>query len=96
MSAKEQDNIKNGPKDPKVKFKIQIDRTHYTVEQTQMTGVELRNLPEPPIPPERDLFEVVPGGSDKKIEDTTVVKMRNGLRFFTAPGTINPGSSIRG
>lgn len=80
-------------KDKEKKIQIQIDRTHYTVTQTQMTGLELRNLPEPPIPTDRDLFEVVPGGSDRKIENTTIVKLRNGLRFFTAPGTINPGLS---
>jgi hypothetical protein len=33
----------------------------------------------------------VPGGSDKKIGDSDVVEMRNGLRFFTAPAQINPG-----
>ena len=38
-----------------------------------------------------DLFEVVPGGSDLKIELATKVKMRDGLRFFTAPAQINPG-----
>jgi hypothetical protein len=37
------------------------------------------------------LFEVVPGGSDLKIEADTQVEMRNGLRFFTAPAQINPG-----
>ena len=56
-----------------------------------MTGAELRRLPHPPIGPDRDLFEVVPGGSDKKIADGDVVEMRNGLRFFTAPAQINPG-----
>ncbi len=43
------------------------------------------------VPSAGDLFEVVPGGSDKKIELTDRVKMRPGLRFFTAPAQINPG-----
>jgi hypothetical protein len=38
------------------------------------------------------LFEVVPGGSDIKILDDQVVEIRDGLRFFTAPAQINPGS----
>lgn len=76
------------PKD----FEIKIDRTVYKVRQSMLTGAELRRLPEPNIGPERDLFEVVPGGSDVKIELTTEVEMRNGLRFFTAPAQINPGS----
>ena len=73
-------------------FEIQIDRKHYRVEKKELTGRELRHLPQPPIGPDRDLFEVVPGGSDRKIGDDQVVEMRNGLRFFTAPAQINPGS----
>jgi hypothetical protein len=76
----------------KDRFQIQIDRVHYTVEQDTLTGAQLRNLVVPPIGPDRDLFEVVPGGTDRKIEDTDVVRMRNGLRFFTAPSLINPGT----
>lgn len=72
-------------------FEIRIDRTEYKVRQHKMTGTELRHLPNPPIGPDRDLFEVVPGGSDKKIADGDVVEMHNGLRFFTAPAQINPG-----
>lgn len=72
-------------------FQIKIDRTMYKVRQQILTGTELRRLPEPDIGLDRDLFEVVPGGSDLKIEAETQVEMRNGLRFFTAPAQINPG-----
>jgi len=77
---------------PEPHFEIQIDRHHYTVTQKQMTGLQLRHVPNPPIGPDRDLFEVVPGGSDRKIGDEEVVEIRNGLRFFTAPAQINPGA----
>lgn len=77
----------HGPK----QFQIRIDRDQFTVEKDALTGSELRALPTPAIGPERDLFEVVPGGSDKKIEAQSPVEMRNGLRFFTAPAQINPG-----
>jgi hypothetical protein len=73
-------------------FEIQIDRQHFRVTQRQMTGQQLRNLPTPPIGPDRDLFEVVPGGSDRKIGSDDIVEIRNGLRFFTAPAQINPGA----
>jgi len=76
----------------KREFVIKIDRHDYTVHQPTMTGRELRHLPKPPIGPDRDLFEVIPGGSDRKISETEVVKMRDGLRFFTAPAQINPGT----
>jgi hypothetical protein len=74
-------------------FQIHIDRVHFTVERDTMTGAELRALPTPPIGPERDLFEVVPGGTDRKIEDGHAVLLRNGMRFFTAPSHINPGTA---
>lgn len=73
---------------------IQIDREHYKVHEAQMTGAGLRLVPPTAIPADRDLFEVVPGHPDRKIEDGDVVEIRNGLRFFTAPGTINPGRPL--
>ncbi|WP_292534853.1 multiubiquitin domain-containing protein [Mesorhizobium sp.] len=80
----------NRPDHPK-HFEIKIDRTHYRVDDAVLTGADLRRLPEPDIGADRDLFEVVPGGSDLKIEANATVEMRNGLRFFTAPAQINPG-----
>ncbi len=76
-------------------FQIQIDRVHYTVTKEKMTGAELRHVPPTPIGPDRDLFQVVPGGQDKKIEDNEIVEIRNGLRFFTAPSQINPGGTSK-
>lgn len=73
------------------KIKIQIDRVHYEVEQVEMTGEQLRNVPNPLIGPDRDLFEVVPGHPDRKITDLERVALSNGTRFFTAPAHINPG-----
>jgi hypothetical protein len=58
-------------------FEIQIDRVHYKVTMERMTGLQLRHVPNPPIGPDRDLFEVVPGGSDRKIGDEQVVEIRN-------------------
>jgi hypothetical protein len=72
-------------------FHIQIDRVHYEVTQREMTGLQIRHIPTPPIGPDRDLFEVVPGHTDRKIGDDQVVEIHDGLRFFTAPAQINPG-----
>jgi multiubiquitin len=72
-------------------YHIQIDRVHYVVTQEHMTAEELRQVPEPPIGADRDLFEVVPGHPDNKLEDGDTVEIRDGKRFFTAPGQINPG-----
>jgi len=72
-------------------FRIQIDRIHYEVREHEMTGDQIRHVPEPPIGADRDLFEVVPGEMDRKIELDTAVKISDGKRFFTAPAQINPG-----
>lgn len=89
-SAKNDNGGHDGPNKDKM-FVIKIDRTEYKVHQEILTGAELRQLSNPEIGPDRDLFEVVPGGSDIKIEASTQVPMRHGLRFFTAPAQINPG-----
>jgi hypothetical protein len=75
----------------KKEFNIQIDRIHYKVPQPQMTGLQLRQVPTTAIGADRDLFEVVPGGTDRKIADEDVVQIHDGKRFFTAPAQINPG-----
>jgi hypothetical protein len=76
-------------------FNIQIDREHFKVEAQTLTGAELRALPPTPVPPNRDLFQVVPGGSDVKIGETDTVALKSGMRFFTAPSQINPGARAR-
>ncbi|HEX8643712.1 MAG TPA: multiubiquitin domain-containing protein [Allosphingosinicella sp.] len=82
----------NQGKRPAHEFNIRIDREHFKVSAETLTGAELRQLPNPGIGADRDLFQVVPGGSDTKIERESPVEMRDGLRFFTAPAQINPGS----
>lgn len=71
---------------------IHIDRTAYTVTSKRMTGQELRAVPMPPVAPDRDLWLDRVDQQDKKITDHEVVRLRDGMRFFTAPGRINPGS----
>lgn len=95
-TKKADDGDHEGPDDRKdpdkdKTFGIKIDRAEYQVRKKNLTGAELRRLPNPDVGADRDLFEVVPGGSDLKIEDDAKVKMRDGLRFFTAPAQINPG-----
>lgn len=79
------------PEHPNEKYQVQIDRVHYTIQQSKLTGAQLRQLPTPPIGPDRDLYQVVPGQQDLKIEEQDSVEIKNGMRFFTAPAHINPG-----
>ena len=74
-------------------FSIRIDRTDYKWREEKITGAQLRGLPTPQIPRERDLFQVVPGYPDRQIKDDDTVDVHDGLRFFTAPNTINPGAN---
>ena len=90
----DQDDLEK-PEDDKG-FNIQIDRVQYRVLDEKLTGAMLRSVPPTPIPSERDIFEVIPGHPDKKIKDDDTIEIRDGLRFFTAPNTINPGINLAG
>lgn len=86
-----------GKPEPSKGYHIRIDRTDYIVEQEKLNGEQLRHVPETPIPPDRDLYQVVPGKDDLKIKDDDTVQMHDGLRFYTVPSTINPGmTSVSG
>ena len=94
MAAENPAPDKDSP-DHKV-FTIQVDRTEYKWAEEKISGAQLRHLPPTPIPPERDLFQVIPGHSDLKIKDDDTVEVHDGLRFFTAPNTITPGANRAG
>lgn len=83
------------PEDDKT-YTIQIDRTQYVLKENRLTGADLRRVPTPPIPPDRDIFQIIPGRPDKKVEDDDHIQITDGLRFFTAPNTINPGFGLIG
>jgi hypothetical protein len=57
-----------------------------------MSGAELRALPSPDVPADRDLWRDVPDKRDVKVQDEDIVHLKDGMRFFTAPGRINPGA----
>lgn len=70
---------------------IHIDRKSYKAPTTTLIGTELRALSNPAIGPERDLWQEIPGGDDHLVENHEVVQLRNGMHFYSAPATINPG-----
>ena len=85
------------PPDRTKPLTIRIDRKEYRVppdllDDGKLTGQQIRRLADPNIGPDRDLFEVVHGGSDRKIDAAEGVFIRNHMRFFSAPAVINPGS----
>jgi hypothetical protein len=70
---------------------IIIDKKEYEAPEPVMTGEQLRQLAVPPIGPNYDLFEIIPGGDDRLIPDDEEVDLKSGDRFFSAPHNINPG-----
>lgn len=77
---------------PQHEFHIRIDRKKFEVTDPVLTGAQLRALPEPDVAGDRDLFLVRPGDDDLLIGDADPVTVHDGLRLFTAPRNINPGS----
>lgn len=75
---------------------ITIDRHTWEVFDRKLTGADLRTVPTPDIAPDRDLWLDVPDARDRKIQDEDVVALADGMRFFTAPGRINPGHHDEG
>ena len=72
---------------------IFIDDTKYSAPKSEMTGSELRALPNPPVGDDRDLWLEIPGPRDDElIEPTKVYEIKPGSHYYTAPRTINPGS----
>jgi hypothetical protein len=71
---------------------ILIDGAHLVAPHREMTGAQLRQLPQPPIGADRDLWLDVDGGLDRIIADTDTVDLHPQMRFFTVPRVINPGA----
>lgn len=70
---------------------IHLDRHAFEVFERKITGAGLRVLPSPDVAADRDVWLDVPDRRDRKIQDEDVITLQNGMRFFTAPGRINPG-----
>ncbi|WP_150116653.1 multiubiquitin domain-containing protein [Williamsia herbipolensis] len=72
---------------------LTFDRSAYEVSVRKMTGAELRVVPSPDVAADRDLWLDVPDARDRKIQDEDVITLVDKMRFFTAPGRINPGAA---
>ncbi len=74
---------------------IHLDREAFEVFDRKITGAGLRVLPSPDVAADRDVWLDVPDRRDRKIQDEDVIALHDGMRFFTAPGRINPGTRHR-
>lgn len=80
-----------GEINPKETIVIVIDNKKYRAPAAVLTGDELRKLADPDIGVGFDLWQEVPGGEDNLVEGSERVKLRNGMSFYSANSTINPG-----
>ena len=88
------ENEKGGKPDDKDKeIPIQIDHRPYKATKPAMTLAELRELADPDVSADYDLFREVPGaGDDVKLTDTGAVELKPGMHFYSVLRQINPGA----
>jgi len=70
---------------------IVIDRRSYDAPRNPMTGAELRQLAEPHIGPDRDLYLDRPGTRGVLILNEERVELHPGMHFFSVPKHIHEG-----
>ena len=85
-------SVNDGP--PAQLHELKIDRDRFEWGQPTISGQQLRELPTPPVGPDRDLYEEVHGGEDKLIDTNSIVvlKEHGETQFFTAPHHVTPGA----
>ena len=76
---------------PNEKLNIVIDNKKYRAPAPVLTGDELRKLADPDIGAGFDLWQEIPGGEDNLVEAHERIKLRDGMSFYSANSTINPG-----
>lgn len=75
---------------PDKKYVIHIDRKKYEVDDSQLTGAEIRQLAG--LGSDVDLFLEEQGDEDDRlIADGDSVDLKNGMHFFSTPKHIDPG-----
>jgi hypothetical protein len=73
---------------------VYIDRVHYDVPGHHVLGQVLRNLPNPPVSDDRDLWEEIQGPvDDELIRPDKTYEVKTWTHYYTSPKTINPGAS---
>lgn len=92
-----QNDGRTASKDPMPKeVPIFIDGTKYHPTGDKLTGIQLRELPMPPVAADRDLWFDIVDELDQLVEDDEVIDLVLNMRFFTVPRVINPGQTARG
>ena len=76
---------------PNEKLTVVIDNKKYRAPARVLTGDQLRKLAAPDIGAGFDLWQEIPGGEDNLVEGHERIELRDGMTFYSANSTINPG-----
>jgi hypothetical protein len=71
------------------KVTIIVDKHSHTLSPIPTTGAELRMAVD--VREDRDLYQELPRDDDVLIEPGSMLHLKNGDHFFTAPRNITPG-----
>jgi hypothetical protein len=72
---------------------IHIDHKKHEIKKERLTGKEIRQIADPPIGDNYDLYLETPGpGDDEKIRDAHEVHLRHLMSFYSVLRQINPGA----
>lgn len=72
---------------------IRVDRKRFHIDRSPLTGAEIRQLPQPPLGTDVDLYlEVDRDVDDRLINDADRIRIEAGLDFYSTPSTITPGN----
>ncbi len=70
---------------------VTIDRLKFVLPERPTTGRDLRQLGNPPVSDDYDLWMIVPGHDDELVRNDDVLDPIGFRRFFTSPRVINAG-----
>ena len=73
---------------------VYIDRVHYDAPSHKVAGQMLRDMPNPKVADDRDLWLEVEGPKDDElIHPEKHYEIKTWAHFYTSPKTINPGGA---
>ena len=67
------------------KFFVNVEGTEYSWDSESITVAEIRRLPDPDLPPDQQIVEEFPDGSEKTLNNTDVITLKPGHRYGRAP-----------
>lgn len=67
------------------KYFVNVEGTEYPWDSDTITVSQIRELPDPDIPPDQQIVEEFPDGSEKTLGNADVITLKPGHRYGRAP-----------